>query len=388
MGKTVGFGVVGTGVIFRDHAAALRHLGGAARLVGVAELDEGRRTDATSMAYAPVACKDYHDLLKRDDIDVISVCTPPAYHGQVVIDALDAGKYVVCEKPLAQTLDAADRIIEHAKKYPGKLSTVFQLRYEPEMRRIKWLLDSGHLGKLVYAHCSRRANLVGTGGEKGGWWGNWTTAGGGVVMTQFIHHLDQLIYLFGDVAEVEATLATVKQPIESEDSFGATIRFQSGAIATCGATVAAQDFEYRLDIVGQEMSVHLPWSLRCADSGKLRQAQREVERQIPVSKMPRGSSVKDKIKRRLGLKFKLFRPPAPMHAGYLREVADAVRDNRPLPLGPDEGRKSLELTVAIYTAGITGQRVTLPLTESTPFYRGVTPENYQQRLLSGTLGKA
>ncbi len=176
MGKTVGFGVVGTGVIFRDHAAALRHLGGAARLVGVAELDEGRRTDATSMAYAPVACKDYHDLLKRDDIDVISVCTPPAYHGQVVIDALDAGKYVVCEKPLAQTLEAADRIIEHAKKYPGKLSTVFQLRYEPEMRRIKWLLDSGHLGKLVYAHCSRRANLVGTGGEKGGWWGNWTTA--------------------------------------------------------------------------------------------------------------------------------------------------------------------------------------------------------------------
>ena len=94
-------------------------------------------------AFHPVQPSDYRALLDRRDIDVVAVCTPPALHERIVVDALEAGKFVMCEKPLAHTLAAADRILAAARRHPGKLSTVFQFRYLPEVRRTRWLLGPG-----------------------------------------------------------------------------------------------------------------------------------------------------------------------------------------------------------------------------------------------------
>src|SRR6185295_3884800 len=194
--RTFAIGIVGAGRVFEQHARACAELGARARLLAIADVDDGQVRKATSRHFIPFAYRDYRSLLDREDIAVVAVCTPPASHERIVVDALDAGKFVICEKPLAHTLQAADRIIAAASRAPGKLSTVFQFRYLPEMRRTRWLLDNGHLGRLLFGRFSRYARFdtaakplkpgkaPKAGKERADWWGRWGIAGGGVVMTQ------------------------------------------------------------------------------------------------------------------------------------------------------------------------------------------------------------
>ena len=156
---TVGIGIVGAGKIFEQHAIACNSLAGRARLVGIADIDEAHLQKAAGKYSIPLAVADYRVLLDRQDVGVITVCTPPVLHERVVVDALEAGKFVICEKPLAHTLQSADRIIAVAKKHPGKLSTVYQFRYRPEVQRALWLRDHGRLGKLLFGRFHRFAKF-------------------------------------------------------------------------------------------------------------------------------------------------------------------------------------------------------------------------------------
>src|ERR1044071_8996744 len=191
---TVGSGSVGAGKIFEQHAIACISHGGRAKLLAIADIDEAQLQKAAGKYSIPFAVADYRSLLDRSDIDVITVCTPPVLHERVVVDALEAGKFVICEKPLAHTLESADRIIAVAKKYPGKLSTVYQFRYLPEVQRTLWLRDHGRLGQLLFGRFHRFAKFEALGRaardgnpakpakKRSPWWGEWKTAGGGVVM--------------------------------------------------------------------------------------------------------------------------------------------------------------------------------------------------------------
>src|SRR5437667_12167565 len=123
MNDRIGVGVVGTGVIFQRHAEAYAQLAHRVRLAAVAEVDESNLPQTIARHAVPFGCRDHRELLERKDVAIVTVCTPPCFHEQIVIDALEAGKYVICEKPLAHTLEAADRIREVADRFPGKLST-------------------------------------------------------------------------------------------------------------------------------------------------------------------------------------------------------------------------------------------------------------------------
>src|ERR1051326_4258512 len=155
----VGIGIVGAGKIFEQHAIACNSLGSRARLVALSDIDEAQLQKAASKYSIPFTAADYRSLLDRREVDVITVCTPPVLHEQVVIAALESGKFVICEKPLALTLESADRIIATAKKYPGKLSTVYQFRYLPEVQRALWLRNHGRLGKLLFGRFHRFAKF-------------------------------------------------------------------------------------------------------------------------------------------------------------------------------------------------------------------------------------
>ena len=378
MTSPLGIGIIGAGVIFDTHARALEALRDRARLVGLAEIDAGKRAAATDNFFIPIAVEDYRELFRRDDVDVIHVCTSPALHERMVVEALAAGKYVICEKPLAHTLESADRIIEAARRNPGRLSTVYQLRYLPEIRRMIRLRDQGEFGKLLFGQAKRFARLAGSGGQSSGWWGRWQTAGGGVVMTQFIHHLDQLCHIFGRAVEVTATIDTLQESIESEDAFSATIRFENESLVTCCATVSAQDFSFNIDVIGSRASAHVPWALKCADAGRKRQLETQLLSAYPPAGGQTSNSlpakVLRKIKRKLGFKGAAGRND---HYAYLAAVYDAIRAGQPVPVGPEEARQSLELCTAIYTSGITGGPVSLPLDASCPYYGGVTPDAYR-----------
>ena len=354
MGETIGVGVVGTGVIFQRHAEAYAQLAHRVRLAAVAEVDETRLRQALTRYSVPFGCRDYRQLLERKDVAIVTVCTPPCFHEQIVIDALEAGKYVVCEKPLAHTLEAADRIRIVADRFPGKLSTTFQFRYLPEVQRAVWLRDNGRLGRLLFGRFSWYGRFQKPGRPRMEWWGRWEVAGGGAVMTQLIHEIDLMCHIFGPPAEVSAVVDTLKESIESEDTCSATVRFQNGAIASCYSTMSAQRFAQGFDVFGTLASVHHPWALECMDEGWRRSALDDVLAVYPLTVAEASNP----------------------HAPYVAAVLDAIEAGKPLPIGPDEAAATLEVCAGIYAAALLGRPVSLPLDRTNRFCRGIAASDY------------
>jgi predicted dehydrogenase len=354
MGEGIGVGIVGAGVIFQRHAEAYAQLAPRARLVAVAEVDEGKLQRAVAQYAIPFACRDHRQLLEREDVAIVTVCTPPCFHEQIVIDALEAGKYVVCEKPLAHTLEAADRIREVADRFPGKLSTNFQFRYLPEVQRAIWLRDHYRLGRLLFGRFSWYGRFQKPGRPRMGWWGQWEVAGGGAVMTQLIHEIDLMSHLFGPAAEVSAVVDTLKEPIESEDTCAATVRFRNGAIVSCFSTMSAQRFAQGFDVFGTLASIHHPWALECMDTSWRRSAMDDVLAVYPLTDHEESNP----------------------HVPYVTAVLDAIEAGNPLPIGPDEALATQELCAGIYASALLGRTISLPLDRTNRFSRGIAASDY------------
>ena len=371
---TVGIGIVGAGKIFEQHAIACNSLAGRARLAAIADIDEAQLQKAAGKYSIPFAAGDYRSLLDRNDIDVITVCTPPVLHERVVVDALEAGKFVICEKPLAHTLESADRIIATAKKHPGKLSTVYQFRYLPEVQRTLWLRDHGRMGKLLFGRFHRFAKFEAparpakdgkpakAAKKRSSWWGQWQTAGGGVVMTQLIHEIDLMQHIFGRAAEVTATMETLREAIESEDTCTATVRFESGALVSCQGTMTAQRSSHGFDVIGDRASVHSPWALESLDKDWRDESVHAVLEAHPLAETA--------VTKQAG---------SSAHTPYLADVITAILEGSSLPIGPEDARASLEICTAIYASALSGRPVKLPIDHTNNCYAGLTTAVYDGR---------
>jgi UDP-N-acetyl-2-amino-2-deoxyglucuronate dehydrogenase len=370
----VKIGIVGAGRISEQHAIACNSLGGRAQLVAIADIDEIQLQKAATQHSIPFACTDYRRMLDRNDVDLVTVCTPPVLHEHIVIDALDASKFVVCEKPLAHTLESADRIIDVAKKHPGKLSTVYQFRYLPDAQRALWLRDHGRLGKLLFGRFHRFAKFEAPAKpakdgkpakpakKRSPWWGQWQTAGGGVVMTQLIHEIDLMQHIFGKAIEVTATMETLREAIESEDTCAATVRFESGAMVSCQGTMTAQRSSHGFDVIGNRASTHSPWTLESLDTNWRDESLRAVLEAHPLAQPPSTKHAASSA-----------------HTPYLADVVAAILEGRSLPIGPDDARASLEICTAIYASALNGRPVTLPIDHTNPCYAGLTTAVYDGR---------
>jgi predicted dehydrogenase len=372
-----GVGIVGTGVVFAEHARALRMSSDRLRLVGVAEIDEHRRRAATESCFVPYATNDHRELIERPEVEIVVVCTPPSAHETVIADALAAGKVVVCEKPLATDLTTVDRVIELARSAPGRLSTVYQWRYRPEIRRMVRLRDEGRLGRVLLGRFQRLARLP-AGHDVAGWWGRWDRAGGGAVMTQAIHEVDLMLHLLGEPISVRADMATLGLAIESEDTASATVRFASGALGILVTSVATHDASTQIDLIGDDAGVHLPWRVSARDERVRRQLVAEALTGEPSpGRLDHPELVR--VRNKLGRISPRLRPPpaAPMHLGYWQAVADALDADEPLPIGPVEARRSIELVTAIYTAALEDRTVSLPLGPDVAHLDGVTASDYR-----------
>jgi predicted dehydrogenase len=374
-----GVGVVGAGGIFAEHARGYAQLASRMRLVGLADLDERRMARASKDFFIPFTTTDYRRLLERDDIDIVDICTPPSLHEEMIAAALDAGKYVLCEKPIAHSLASADRIIETANRFPGRLSIIYQLRYLPEARRALWLRDNGYLGDLCFGRFSRYgAPPVGNQPGKG-WWGKWNVAGGGALITQCIHELDMILLLFGAASRVTARMNTFHNAIESEDTFSATIEMQNGAIVTCFGTLAGRtNYTINWDIIGEHGSTHNPWAFKSMDHGRRAKGTREAARAFPgggpknlLPGLP--GKVLAKVTRKLGIG---KRSAPSRHKPYFLDFLASIENGTPVPVSPEEARRSLELCVATYTSAIEERTVSLPLSSECRFYNGISTEFY------------
>jgi len=236
--KSLGTAIIGCGSISGVHLKAVAALK-LAELKAVVDIDASL-AQKTAAAYNCDAYTDYKEMLKRDDIHVVHICTGHHLHAPMTVDALKAGKHVLTEKPMAENKAAAQTMLRAAEESKDvQLGVIFQNRYNPSSVRMKQAVDLGEFGKLLcmkgLVTWSRTPAYYET-----EWKGKWATEGGGVLINQAIHTLDLLQWLGGEVASIKGTISndSLEGVIEVEDTAHAHIEFANGVKAIFYATNA------------------------------------------------------------------------------------------------------------------------------------------------------
>ena len=245
-------GISGAGTIGEVHAGALAGLVNAT-LVAVAEpREEAGRTFVAKHGGTHYAS--YPEMLAEADIDVVIVATPSGLHPDQVVLAAEHGKHVITEKPMAITAEGLDRMIQATDDAGVKLAVIFQNRLSKDMLTVKRALEHGVFGKPILANYAmywhRDQSYY---DANGGWRGTWALDGGGALMNQAIHLVDQLQWLMGGVQEIKAFTSTLNHTIETEDTAAVSFVFGNGALGSITATTCAnKDYPFRLEIIGTE----------------------------------------------------------------------------------------------------------------------------------------
>ena len=204
--STIGIGIIGAGFARTTQIPAFQVCEGA-RVVSIAS---GRRENAERVAREfgiAHATGDWREVISRDDVQLVSVVTPPSTHAEVTLAALDAGKAVLCEKPMAMNADETDRMRRRAHE-SGQLAHIdHELRFLPARRKMRDLIRTGDIGEIRHAKLLFRSDSrVALRGWN--WWSD-RTSGGGVLGAIGSHAVDTLQWITGGrISRVSALLAT------------------------------------------------------------------------------------------------------------------------------------------------------------------------------------
>jgi UDP-N-acetyl-2-amino-2-deoxyglucuronate dehydrogenase len=362
MGRPIGVAIIGTGGIAEAHIFGYQKEAERARILALVDVDRSRAEAAAARYGIDTIYDDYRDALKREDVEALSICTPPFTHVEMACAALRAGKHVLCEKPVASTLAGLDSI-EEAHETSGRVfSGVFQLRFGRGAQQIRLLLNEGRFGRL---HLGLAETLWFRGQDYFSavpWRGKWQTEAGGATVSQAIHLIDLVLWYFGEPESVFAEAGVFRTPTEADDVSVAVIRFKSGAICQITSTVSAFGEERsRVEIYGSELAAvsqgsayaatSEPFRLSAPDPGDAEKAQRNADERFPS-----GYRV--------------------LHRGAIVDFLEAIRDGREPLAGIEACRTALEVTAAIYKSAMTGTPVALPITEDDPFYHDLPPDGF------------
>ncbi len=193
--RTIQVAVIGAGAIGEAHLQGFQSHP-AARVVALAETNEERARTACEKYGVPEAVSDYRDLLKRDDLDAVSIALPNYLHAPVARDALDAGKHVMLDKPFATNARDAARVLDAARRKKVVFMVGQNQRFPPERQKLKNLVAAGKLGEVYHAEAFwlRRAGIP----RIGSWFTQKQFAGGGCAYDIGVHMLDLCLHLIGD----------------------------------------------------------------------------------------------------------------------------------------------------------------------------------------------
>lgn len=331
-------GVIGCGRVSPRHLDSLRELPNA-RVVAVSDVIEARAARAAKDHDAAIHTE-YRKLLDRPDVDVVNICTPSGMHASMAIEALQAGKHVLVEKPIALSLHDADRMIGAAASCGRRLGVVLQNRYNPPMQELRRVVDDGRLGRLLLGSVTVRWFRSQEYYDDG--WHGTLAMDGGSLMNQSIHHIDALQWMMGPVESVSAYTATLAHRIEVEDVAVATVRFRGGALGVIESSTVTypENLEGSLALFGEKGSVKVGGT--ALNRKVLWKIAGELEHERDVL-------VHDEID-----------PPSIYgysHKAVIAEFLSAVREDREPATPGHEARKSVALVLAMYQSAREGRSV-------------------------------
>ncbi|QDT52915.1 1,5-anhydro-D-fructose reductase [Caulifigura coniformis] len=258
--KPVRFGLIGFGAWGRHHADSIARTPGA-KLVAIAARSEDSAQAARETYPDVAACTDYRELLARDDLDAIDIVVPSFLHCEIASAALESGRHVLLEKPMATTVEDCDRLIDVAQKNNRLLAIGHELRLSSLWGLVKSMIDDGYIGDPLYALVELSRKPYRTGAD--GWRydisrvGNW-------ILEEPIHFFDLARWYLsssGDPVSVYAT-ANSRQPDhpELQDNFSAILKFRGGAYAVVSQTLSAFEHHQTVKVTGRKGALWASWS--------------------------------------------------------------------------------------------------------------------------------
>ncbi len=348
----VRFGIVGLGNMGMYHARYMDSLDGAT-LAAISDSEKGKLDSAAGKFPGAKPFEKYADMLASGAIDAVLVATPHFQHPDMTIAALEKGVHVLCEKPAAVTVKEARRMADAAAKFPNlKFGLNFQMRTNPVFKKLREMIAAGDLGEI-----SRITWVVTTWFRtnayyaSGGWRATWAGEGGGVLLNQCPHNLDQLYWLTGMMPKRITAVAHIGKthPIEVEDEVSAIMEYENGATGHFVTTTGEAPGTDRLEIAGDRGKI-------VAEAGKLqfrntRKGVREFRETDPgLFTTPEVWDIDIPVSKDAA------------DAKYMAQnFVNAVLKGEALIAPVADGAKGLEIGNAMLMSGLTRQAVDLPL---------------------------
>jgi predicted dehydrogenase len=350
----IGVGIIGTGGIAQAHAEAIENLAERAHLVAISETDPARAR-AFAGKYGARIAEDRRELLADPAVRMVCICTPNATHAPFCVEALEAGKAVLCEKPIAGSLAELDRIEEESRRTGGIVASIFNWRYGGGYRAMRELVENGTPGRVLWAQVNvlwrRTAEYY---RSAGGWRGTWKGERAGPLITLGIHAIDAAFSLLAEPREVWAVVERFTHDVEVEDTSAAVLRLADGGMASVNVTSSSHRETSQIQFVCERLvafsnhepyaAAQWPWSFHSEDPPT-------TEAIAAIVARPRPEREEN------------------AHLAQIRDFLDHLEHGENGPVSLAEARRSLEVIAGIYKAGFTGRPAELPLRPDDPFYR-------------------
>jgi predicted dehydrogenase len=345
-GTPLGIGIIGCGDIAPAHTKAIA-ASESVRLVACMDVVEASARSLGEECGVPHTTE-LGELLANDEVEAVTVATPAFTHAGLIEEAAAAKKAVICEKPLAASLPDADRIIAACESAGVRLATCFPLRYLGAAKLTGELLRAGALGDVIQVrlrNLGEKKESYWTGGFSGRTITDWRkskeSSGGGVIITNLIHHLDLARAVTGlEVKRAYCEMGTFMTDVEVEDLGAACLRYENEAVgvvegASCYAGGAS---EADVVVLGEKGQARFGlWSGQC---------------EVYLREAAAGFAAEEWVTRE-------FQDAT--HVEFYDDFAASVREGRSAPVTGVDGRKALEIVLAIYRSAETGGPVSLPL---------------------------
>ena len=353
MREPVRVGVVGCGV-GRQHVATFKSLADQFEVLAVCDIDRAKAEAVASEQGVPRVAADLDEMCRMDDLDVIDLCTPSFLHYEQILQSLEAGKHVICEKPVAGSLKQVDELIAAEAKSGRRVMPIFQYRFRGGIQRLKLLVSEGVTGRAylttVETAWRRRPEYYAV------WHGRWDKELGGPIVTLAVHAHDILYSILGPAKSVFARTKTLVNPIETEDCVSASLEMADGSLATLAVTTGSTEQITRHRFCFSNLTAEsnlqpysntsAPWKF----TGDTPEIQQKIE---------------DTLAR--------FIPQPEGFLGQFELFHLALQQGAEFPVTLVEARASIELITALYHSAQTGQAVSLPIGQDHPKYAGWRP---------------
>jgi predicted dehydrogenase len=320
--KVVAWGLIGAGDIVRKRVAAALRDAPSSELVAVSRARSELAEEFARAFAVPRWYGDWRAMIADRDVDAVYIATPVNVHAAQAIAAAEAGKHVLCEKPMAMNVGECDRIIAACRNNGVALGVAYYRRFYPVIARIKAILASGDLGDPVLAQIDAFEQFKPSAASPRAWLLRKSESGGGPMMDFGCHRLEVLLNVFGPVRAVTSIVSNAILGREVEDTAIASLQFERGACATVTVTHAADEPRDSVSIFATRGSLQV----KSLNTGELIVAAAGAQR---VESHP---------------------PAANLHQPLVEDFVDAALNNRTPGVGGDTGRAVTLLEDQIYAS--------------------------------------